>query len=65
MRRRRTGVARHHYIGIEVRRFERNPVVFLNACQSAELSPYLYDGLVPYFIARGARTPVMYSHLRW
>jgi hypothetical protein len=31
------------------------PLVFLNACQSAELSPYLYDGLVPYLIARGAR----------
>lgn len=31
------------------------PLVFLNACESAELSPYLYDGLVPYFIAKGAR----------
>ena len=31
------------------------PLVFLNACESAELSPYLYDGLMPYFIARGAR----------
>ena len=31
------------------------PLVFLNACQSAELSPYLYDGLVPYLIAKGAR----------
>jgi len=31
------------------------PLVFLNACQGAELSPYLYDGLVPYLIARGAR----------
>lgn len=31
------------------------PLVFLNACQSAELSPYLYDGLVPYLITRGAR----------
>jgi len=29
--------------------------VFLNCCQSAELSPYLYDGLVPYLITRGAR----------
>jgi hypothetical protein len=29
--------------------------VFLNACQSAGLSPYLYDGLVPYLVARGAR----------
>ena len=31
------------------------PLIFLNACESAELSPYLYDGLMPYFIARGAR----------
>lgn len=31
------------------------PLVFLNACQSAELSPYLYDGLVPYLVSRGAR----------
>ena len=34
---------------------KRAPLVFVNACQSAELSPYLYDGLVPYLIARGAR----------
>jgi hypothetical protein len=31
------------------------PLVFLNACESAELSPYLYDGLMPYMIARGVR----------
>ncbi|MFL5805244.1 MAG: CHAT domain-containing protein [Roseiflexaceae bacterium] len=31
------------------------PLVFLNCCQSAELSPYLYDGLVPYLITKGAR----------
>jgi hypothetical protein len=31
------------------------PLVFLNACESAELSPYLYDGLVPYLITKGAR----------
>jgi CHAT domain-containing protein len=31
------------------------PLIFLNACQGAELSPYLYDGLVPYLISRGAR----------
>ena len=31
------------------------PLVFLNACESAELSPYLYDGLVPYLINRGIR----------
>lgn len=31
------------------------PLVFLNACESAELSPLLYDGLVPYLINKGAR----------
>jgi hypothetical protein len=31
------------------------PLVFLNCCQSAEMSPYLYDGLVPYLITKGAR----------
>lgn len=47
----------------------RAPLVFLNACESAELSPYLYDGLVPYVIKRGARgvigtevdTPVFFA----
>jgi hypothetical protein len=34
---------------------KNGPVVFLNACQSAELSPYLYAGLVPAMIQRGAR----------
>lgn len=31
------------------------PLIFLNACESAKLSPYFYDGLVPYLITRGAR----------
>jgi hypothetical protein len=31
------------------------PLIFLNACESAELSPYLYDGLMPFMIARGVR----------
>jgi hypothetical protein len=31
------------------------PLVFINACESAELSPLFYDGFVPYFIAKGAR----------
>lgn len=31
------------------------PLIFMNACRSARLSPYLYDGLAPYFIAKGAR----------
>jgi hypothetical protein len=31
------------------------PLIFLNACESAKLGPYLYDGLVPYMLSRGAR----------
>ena len=31
------------------------PLVFINACESAKLSPLVYDGFVPYFIAKGAR----------
>ena len=32
-----------------------NPLIFINACESAELSPLFYDGFVPYFMAKGAR----------
>lgn len=31
------------------------PLVFINACESAELSPLFCDGFVPYFMAKGAR----------
>jgi hypothetical protein len=31
------------------------PLIFLNACESAELSPQFYDGFVPYFVSKGAR----------
>jgi hypothetical protein len=31
------------------------PLVFINACESAELSPLFYGGFVPYFMAKGAR----------
>jgi hypothetical protein len=31
------------------------PLVFINACESAEMSPAFYDGFVPYFIDKGAR----------
>src|SRR5215211_5228104 len=34
---------------------EKAPLVFLNACESAELSPYLYDGLMTYMNGRGVR----------
>ena len=32
-----------------------NPLVFINACESAELSSAFYDGFVPYFMNKGAR----------
>ena len=32
-----------------------SPLVFINACESAELSPEFYFGFVPYFMAKGAR----------
>src|SRR5258708_6071528 len=46
-----------------------NPLVFINACESAELSPLFYNGFVPYFMAKGARgvlgteckTPVLFA----
>ncbi|MFN8481381.1 MAG: CHAT domain-containing protein [Kouleothrix sp.] len=38
-----------------VERLRQAPVVFLNACESAELSPFLYDGWVPFLLSRGAR----------
>lgn len=31
------------------------PLVFVNACESAEMSPAFYDGFVPYFMSKGAR----------
>jgi hypothetical protein len=40
---------------INAKPLQRSPLVFLNACQSAELSPYLYDGLVPYLMGKGVR----------
>lgn len=52
--------------------FARNPLVFINACESAELSPLFYNGFVPYFMAKGARgvigteckTPVLFA-IEW
>ncbi|MBI5248822.1 MAG: CHAT domain-containing protein [Desulfomonile tiedjei] len=32
-----------------------SPLVFINGCQSASMSPLFYDGWVPYFLAKGAR----------
>jgi hypothetical protein len=48
------------------------PLVVLNACESAELSPRFYDGFVPFFLAKGARgvigteckTPVLFA-IHW
>ncbi len=39
----------------ERRRFPGEPLVFINACESAELSPLFYSGFMPYFTAKGAR----------
>ena len=38
-----------------VDRLLNEPLVFINACESAELSPLVFDGFVPYFVAKGAR----------
>ncbi len=40
------------------RRFARQPLVFLNMCQSAQVLPSLSDGFVPFFIRRGARAVI-------
>ncbi|MFM0198314.1 CHAT domain-containing protein [Paraburkholderia fungorum] len=32
-----------------------SPLVFINACESAEMSPAFYDGFAPYFMSKGAR----------
>ncbi|MGW4930434.1 CHAT domain-containing protein [Agromyces sp. NPDC004153] len=32
-----------------------HPLVFINACESGDLSPNFYDGFVPYFLGKGAR----------
>jgi len=48
------------------------PLVFINACESADLSPLFYNGFVPYFMAKGARgvigteckTPVLFA-IEW
>ncbi|WP_111511019.1 CHAT domain-containing protein [Mycobacterium kyogaense] len=48
------------------------PLIVLNACESADLSPRFYDGFVPYFLSKGARgvigtecsTPVLFA-IHW
>jgi hypothetical protein len=48
------------------------PLIILNACESAELSPKFYDGFVPYFLAKGSRgvigteckTPILFA-IHW
>ncbi|MFN2199000.1 MAG: CHAT domain-containing protein [Anaerolineales bacterium] len=37
------------------RKLEQAPLVFINACESAELSPLFYAGFMPYFTKKGAR----------
>ncbi len=39
----------------ERRPFPNSPLVFINACESSELSPLFYGGFMPYFTAKGAR----------
>lgn len=39
----------------DTRLLNSTPLVFLNACESAQLSPLLYDGFMPYFTGKGAR----------
>jgi hypothetical protein len=49
-----------------------NPLVFINACESADLSPLFYNGFVPYFMDKGARgvigteckTPILFA-IEW
>lgn len=36
-------------------RLQGSPLVFINACESAELSPLFYNGFMPYFVDKGAR----------
>ncbi|MCA9979640.1 MAG: CHAT domain-containing protein [Anaerolineales bacterium] len=52
----------NNHQALTLRKLERNktllagqPLVFINACESAELSPEFYDGFVPYFVNKGAR----------
>lgn len=50
-------------------RLGKHPLVFLNACESADLTPRFYAGFVPYFVNKGARgvigteckTPVVFA----
>jgi hypothetical protein len=39
----------------KVNTLRRAPLVVINACESAEMSPLFYDGFVPYFMMKGAR----------
>ncbi|WP_233885450.1 CHAT domain-containing protein [Paraburkholderia flagellata] len=48
-----------------------SPLVFINACESAEMSPMFYAGFAPYFMSKGARgvigteckTPALFAML--
>jgi hypothetical protein len=42
-------------LSLEERRFAGTPLVFVNACETADLSPFFYSGFMPFFTARGAR----------
>jgi hypothetical protein len=38
--------------------FTNEPLVFINACESAHMSPLFYDGFVPFFFDKKARAIV-------
>ncbi|MEW5871287.1 MAG: CHAT domain-containing protein [Chloroflexota bacterium] len=42
-------------LGSEEQQLAGQPLVFINACESAELSPLFYSGFMPYFVDKGAR----------
>ena len=68
-----TGVATLGYLSTTASApLPARPLIVLNACDSANLSPLFYDGFVPYFLNKGARgvigteaqTPVLFA-IRW
>ena len=36
------------------KKFPNHPLVVINACESGQLSPILYEGFLPYFVKKGA-----------
>ena len=40
------------------RNLQKEPLVFINACESANMSPLFYDGFVRYFVDKGSRAVI-------